>query len=247
MPPVNADQPNPPTQACAPEQTSPIADAETWNHRYRQRPALWSIDPSPYLVRFTGPLHPGRALEFGAGEGADARWLARRGWTVTAVDFAEIALQRADAIAIAQDLQVSWQVADLRRYQPTGTFDLVYMSYVHPAPADRHHILTTLTSALAPGGMLLVIGHDRCDFGRGHGGPPDPARHYTADELRESLTDIQLLYCTAVARPLPTPVGDTTVDTIAWGRKPRKPTSPERQRPREAHARSHLALREIEP
>ena len=36
----------------------------------------------------------GRALDLGAGEGRNALWLAARGFTVTAVDFAKVALDR---------------------------------------------------------------------------------------------------------------------------------------------------------
>lgn len=57
-----------------------------WEGFYREREQVWSGEPNPVLVRETDGLTPGRALDLGCGEGADALWLAGCGWQVTAVD-----------------------------------------------------------------------------------------------------------------------------------------------------------------
>ena len=49
-------------------------------------------------------MTPGRALDLGCGEGADAMWLAGHGWRVTAVDVSQTALDRAAADAAARNL-----------------------------------------------------------------------------------------------------------------------------------------------
>jgi len=56
---------------------------------------LWSGNPNRYLVSEIADLSPGRALDAGCGEDADAVWLAERGWRVTAVGFSSVALQPA--------------------------------------------------------------------------------------------------------------------------------------------------------
>jgi SAM-dependent methyltransferase len=66
-----------------------------WEERYRGHTAVSSRRPNPQLVAEAGDLAPGTALDAGCGEGADAIWLASRGWRVTAVDFATTALRRA--------------------------------------------------------------------------------------------------------------------------------------------------------
>nr|WP_231385985.1 class I SAM-dependent methyltransferase [Rhodococcus aetherivorans] len=70
-------------------------DEELWDERYRSRPALWSGEPNRHLVGEAAELEPGLALDVGCGEGADAIWLARRGWRVDGVDVSGVALRRA--------------------------------------------------------------------------------------------------------------------------------------------------------
>ena len=71
--------------------------ASVWDERYRTKPQMWSGKPNPQLVREAGGLKPGKALDLGCGEGADAIWLAQQGWTVTAVDVSAVALERAQS------------------------------------------------------------------------------------------------------------------------------------------------------
>ncbi|MFD0534090.1 MFS transporter [Actinomadura luteofluorescens] len=68
---------------------------EYWDTRYSEHHHMWSGEPNAVLVQEAADLAPGTALDLGCGEGADAVWLARRGWRVTAVDISGVALERA--------------------------------------------------------------------------------------------------------------------------------------------------------
>ena len=72
------------------------AQIAEWDARYRECDgAMWSGRPNGRLVAEVTALTPGRALDVGCGEGADAIWLGQRGWTVTAIDISEVAICRA--------------------------------------------------------------------------------------------------------------------------------------------------------
>lgn len=64
----------------------------------------WSGRVNPRLAEVAAGLPSGRALDLGCGEGADALWLAERGWQVVAVDISATALQRAAEAAAARNL-----------------------------------------------------------------------------------------------------------------------------------------------
>ena len=102
--------------------------------------AVWSGRPNPQLVAEVAGLAPGRALDVGSGEGADAVWLAERGWQVTAVDISTTALDRAAAHADDRRRAVptgsSARHADLRDKPPAeGAYDLVSAQFMHLPPA----------------------------------------------------------------------------------------------------------------
>ena len=70
---------------------------EFWDERYSSADRIWSGNPNPHLVTVAAHLTPGTALDVGSGEGADAIWLASHGWTVTAIDISQVALDRSAA------------------------------------------------------------------------------------------------------------------------------------------------------
>lgn len=83
---------------------------------------------------------------------------------MTAVDFSAVALERARVLAAARGVDVSWVHADLREYVPSpASFDLVAALYLHLPPPERRKMLARATTALACGGTVLVLGHDRSD------------------------------------------------------------------------------------
>lgn len=140
-------------------------DADFWNTRYRESERIWSGDPNPQLVAEASPLIPGTALDAGCGEGADALWLARRGWHVTAVDFASAALDKGEAEAKRQGLdeRITWLCEDLTSWRPDQEFDLVSAQFFHLTSALRDQGLRNLASVVGHGGSFLVVGHNRQD------------------------------------------------------------------------------------
>ncbi|GAB4003339.1 hypothetical protein GCM10029992_44610 [Glycomyces albus] len=95
-------------------------DAQFWDERYRGRDRLFSGEANVVLVAEAAGLRPGRALDVGCGEGADAVWLAARGWRVRAVDIAPTALERARLAAEAAGVgdRVAWVRADVSLAPP---------------------------------------------------------------------------------------------------------------------------------
>jgi len=162
-----------------------------WDERYRGQPALWSGNPNRYLVSETADLTPGTALDAGSGEGADAIWLAERGWQVTAVDFSGVALQRAaDHARQRSDVaaRIEWVRQDLTAWDPgPDRYTLVTAQYLHLPSANRRSLFARLAAAAAPGGTLLVVGHHPSDLQTTIPRPQDPDRYFTGDEVAAAL------------------------------------------------------------
>ncbi|WP_378733455.1 class I SAM-dependent methyltransferase [Nocardia brasiliensis] len=136
---------------------------EYWEAFYQERERVWSGSPNVFLVREIESVPPGSALDLGCAEGADAVWLAERGWRVTAVDVSATALDRARAHAADRNVSgIDWQQHDLANSFPDGQYELVSAQYLHSPVAhtdEREKILRRAADAVAPGGLLLIVGH----------------------------------------------------------------------------------------
>jgi SAM-dependent methyltransferase len=191
---------------------------EFWDERYRSSDRVWSGQPNPQLVAEVSGRPPGRALDAGCGEGADALWLARNGWTVVATDISSVALERAARHARKADPdaagRIDWRQADLLAGPPErAAFDLASAQFIQLPPAQRVQLLTGLIESLRAGGMLLVVGHHPSDLSTGVPRPPMPDRFYTADEIA-ALLDETWTVEVSESRPRPATTPDGTAVTI---------------------------------
>jgi thioredoxin reductase/2-polyprenyl-3-methyl-5-hydroxy-6-metoxy-1,4-benzoquinol methylase len=175
-------------------------DVEAWDERYRSSSSVWSGRPNAQLVTEVADLSPTAALDLGCGEGADAVWLASRGWQVTAVDWSPTAVDRAAAHAVDAGVadRVEWVAADLTSWTPpAAAFDLVSAQFLHPTTAERPVLLARLTDAVAPGGTLLWVGHEKTESRAVWGAD----RFVTAAELAAELPADAWEVLLAEARP----------------------------------------------
>ncbi len=133
---------------------------QAWDERYLAKPQTWSGNPNPLLVAEVADMPPGTALDAGAGEGADAFWLATHGWRVTGADISTVALKRASNEAERLGLDVEWLHLDLTREPAPAKYDLVSAQFLHLPAAARRVLFGHLADVVLPGGTLLVVGHD---------------------------------------------------------------------------------------
>lgn len=131
-----------------------------WDERYASNERIWSGEPNGALVAEVAELAPGTALDVGCGEGADAIWLASRGWDVTAIDVSAVALERASVAAVEHDVTVHWALSGLLEADlPAEGFDLVSAQYLAVLKTPEQVAERALIGAVAPGGHLLVVHH----------------------------------------------------------------------------------------
>jgi SAM-dependent methyltransferase len=169
------------------------AQADEWDARYTaQDGAKWSGRPNGRLLVEVSGLPPGRVLDVGCGEGADAIWLARSGWSVTAIDISEVALSRARAAAELAGVEVEWICGDaLRTPFPAGSFALVSMQYPALPKAAGEVAVRALLATVRPGGLLLAVYHDLDDEHREHvkSRGVDPADYIDVEDLARLFGD----------------------------------------------------------
>jgi SAM-dependent methyltransferase len=161
---------------------------DDWNARYAESELVWGLAPNRFVAAETASLPPGRALDLACGEGRNAVWLAERGWQVTAIDFSDVAIERARGLAADRGVKVEFRLGDvLTAPVDAAAFDLALLAYLQLPPQERTLVLERAIGALAPGGTFLLVGHDLRNHAEGHGGPKDPSVLWTADEIVDAL------------------------------------------------------------
>jgi len=191
-------------------------DRNDWDARYAGDELLWSAEPNRFLVEEVSDLPPGRVLDVACGEGRNAIWLASRGWRATGVDFSEVGLAKADRLGRRSGVNVDWVGADLMEWAPDSeAFDLVIIFYLQ-LPADRRRkVYRNMAAGLAPGGTILVVGHDSDNLARGYGGPQDPSVLFSTNDVAGDLAGLEIVKAQQVLRTVKTDEGEkTAIDAL---------------------------------
>jgi SAM-dependent methyltransferase len=175
-------------------------DAEAWDQRYAASELVWSREPNQFVAAELADLPPGTAVDLAAGEGRNAIWLASRGWSATAVDFSQVALDK--GARLAEGLDVTWVRADATTWQPDEPVDLVVVAYLQVPAEDRRRAVRGAVTMLRPGGTMLLVAHDSTNIAEGTGGPQDPAVLMTAEAVVADLAglDVEVVRAERVAR-----------------------------------------------
>ena len=183
-------------------------DREEWNERYGTDELVWRAEPNQFLVEEVERLTPGRALDLACGEGRNAEWLASQGWKVVGMDFSSAGLAKGRRMADERGVEVTWVEADAVSWiPPRSGFDLVVLMYLQLPYDQRRAALGHAAAALAPRGVLLVVGHDATNPTEGFGGPQDPAVLYSAEDIVGDLDGLRIERAERVERQVDTPSG----------------------------------------
>jgi 2-polyprenyl-3-methyl-5-hydroxy-6-metoxy-1,4-benzoquinol methylase len=194
---------------------------QDWNRKHAEAGLLFGAEPNRFLVTEVEGLAPARALDLACGAGRNAVWLAKQGWSVTGVDFSDVALANARRLADERGVAVRWVECDLLEWQPAEAFELVVVLYLQLPAAERRLVLGRAASTVAPGGIMLVVGHDLQNLNDGWGGPKDPRVLFTPDEVAAELPGLEIENAERVLRPVEAEDGEhKAIDALVRARRP---------------------------
>lgn len=170
-------------------------DATDWDERYRSRELIWGATPNRWLEQEVRDLRPGTALDVACGEGRNAVWLAAQSWRVVAVDFSAVAVAKGRELEERElsKPSIAWVVADATEFVAPEPVDLAVLCYLQLPAGERRAAVRRAAQALAPGGVLLVIGHDSRNLTDGTGGPQDPGVLFTAADVARDVDGLGLV------------------------------------------------------
>lgn len=104
-----------------------------YDRRYTTEGYYWGLKPNRLcydVMKILPPIKPYRVLDIGCGEGKDAVFFAKCGYSVTAFDQSEKGIEKAKKLAEHNQVEVNLFKADLFDYRPDREFDIIFSSGV---------------------------------------------------------------------------------------------------------------------
>lgn len=138
---------------------------------YSAVPRYWWREPHAYssspddhaaslvtqeVLRLAHLRGPGRALDLGSGEGADAIRLALMGWEVTAVELTATGADKIRAFADEAGARLRVLRADVTHWDTPEVFDLVICNGLLHYVEDKRRLCQSMQAMTVPGGINAV-------------------------------------------------------------------------------------------
>ena len=179
-----------------PMSNSADPELDRWNRRFGAPEYIFGTGPNAFLASNAHRLRPGsRALSVADGEGRNSVWLAEQGLQVRAFDISPVGVEKARRLAAQRGVPVSYEVASVYDWPwPQSAFDVVAAVFVQFAdPAMRDFLFGRMVRALAPGGLLLLIGYTPKQRQYDTGGPKRVENLYTEPMLRRAFAALEIV------------------------------------------------------
>ena len=159
-----------------------------WNERFSQLTQLYGEAPNAFLAQQLEALKPGLILFPAEGQGRNALYAARQGWTVEAFDYSEVGREQALAKAKAQGVSLTYRLESHQDFSaPEATYDAVALIFAHVAAELRPTVHAKLARSLKPGGTLILQGFHKRQLPLESGGPKNEAMLFSLEEMEQDF------------------------------------------------------------
>ena len=170
-----------------------------WNERFGNEEFAYGEEPNDYLKEQLQKVSPGTILFPAEGEGRNAVFAARLGWTVSAFDISIEGKKKALKLAEANGVKIDYQLGELEilNYK-LEQFDVIALIYAH-FPADIKSLYhKTLDKYLRKGGLIIFEA-----FSKKHveyikkneavGGPKDIDMLFSFEEIKSDFSNYEII------------------------------------------------------
>ena len=172
---------------------------DRWNDRYSKAEFAYGVKPNDYLKEQLGKLDVGSILFPAEGEGRNAVFAAKLGWTVSAFDISVEGRNKAFRLAETNKVTIDYQVGELQTLKYNKEqFDAIALIYAH-FPADIKSLYhKTLDNYLRKNGLVIFEAFskrhiDYISRNEKVGGPKDITMLFSMDELKSDFANYEII------------------------------------------------------
>ena len=178
-----------------------MADTWTdkWNERYQDSAFAYGEEPNNYLKEQLGKLEAGNILFPAEGEGRNAVFAAKFGWTVSAFDISNEGQKKALALAARNNVTIDYQVGTLGTLNyKEGQFDAIALIYAHFPAAVKSDMHKSLDKLLRKGGTVIFEAFSKTHLAyleknENVGGPKDIESLFSTGEIQTDFSNYEII------------------------------------------------------
>jgi 2-polyprenyl-3-methyl-5-hydroxy-6-metoxy-1,4-benzoquinol methylase len=178
-----------------------MADAWTdkWNERYANEEFAYGELPNPYFKEQLELLPTGKILFPAEGEGRNAVFAAKLGWTVSAFDISTEGQKKAFRLAERNNVTIDYQVGELKKLNyKDEQFDVIALIYAHFPASIKSELHKTLDRYLRQGGTIIFEAFSKSHIhylakNKKAGGPKDIESLFSLDEIRADFANYDFI------------------------------------------------------
>jgi SAM-dependent methyltransferase len=172
-----------------------------WDERYRAEEYAYGTTPNTFLVENVNSIPKGNVLSLAEGEGRNAVFLAKQGYSVTAVDASIVGLNKAGKLARANNVDIEFIQADLADYDVgENKWDGIVSIFCPLPPVIRRTLYKNVMAGLKQNGVFLLEAYtpEQLKYGTGGGNSADVMQ--SGESLRAELSGLKFLHLKELER-----------------------------------------------
>ncbi|TPW16008.1 MAG: Methyltransferase type 11 [Halothiobacillaceae bacterium] len=163
-----------------------------WDERYSAEEYVYGTTPNDFLVENISYLPKGRVLSLAEGEGRNAVFLAKQGYSVTAVDASLVGLNKARKLAEENDVVIELIHADLADYEiGKNRWDGIVSIFCPLSSSLRKELYKRVIAGLKQNGVFLLEAYTPDQLKHGTGGGSSVDSMQSAETLSLELSGLK--------------------------------------------------------
>ncbi len=169
-------------------------DSKFWDDRFSSTDYVYGTEPNKFFKEQIDKLSPGKILLLGEGEGRNGVYAAKNKWAVFAIDYSNVAKNKAIELAEKNQVKINYHVQSLSTYIPEkNKFNVAALIFLHLNPSDRKNLHRRMISSLLPGGMVILEVFEKEQLGKTSGGPQNYDMLYSLDEVKNDFKTLKTI------------------------------------------------------
>ncbi len=173
-----------------------------WDERYSAKHYIYGTEPNGFLQENFGSIPKGgRVLCLAEGEGRNAVFLAKQGYSVTAVDASIVGLRKAKKLADNNKVSIEIVHSKLEDYElGINRWDGIVSIFCHVPVQVRKDLHKNVVAGLKKNGVLLLEAYTPDQLKHGTGGPPSDDLMMSKKILIKELTGLKFSHLLELER-----------------------------------------------